>query len=335
MLSLFRVGRSLLPIAFLYVDRVYLKSRNPRRGNIANEYTVEKNKSTIEKLSSSPTSPPPKTMAYPNECEAFADARRRRRSSGPSLTQWLTNLFAPRTPKALTEKRERLLPTARSSSRSPSTTARSSLDIESQHSDSSTLNELEREKKAAAAKIDPRTVSDAIIGLSDGLTVPFALTAGLSALGNTKVVIFAGLAELTAGAISMGLGGYLAAKSEEYVDSIILRFTSGSTNRDYRDAGTATLNETRALVSRDPADAASSIRIILEPYDLPSYLTEDLATHLTKSPNLLQFLMHFQHNQPEQEASRALTCAITIACGYFLGKTHPSLTMPYLYAHSY
>jgi hypothetical protein len=62
---------------------------------------------------------------------------------------------------------------------------------------------------------DARFISDAIIGLSDGLTVPFALTAGLSALGDTKIVIFGGLAELTAGAISMGLGGYLGAKSEE------------------------------------------------------------------------------------------------------------------------
>jgi hypothetical protein len=62
---------------------------------------------------------------------------------------------------------------------------------------------------------DARFISDAVIGLSDGLTVPFALTAGLSALGDTNVVIFGGLAELTAGAISMGLGGYLGAKSEE------------------------------------------------------------------------------------------------------------------------
>lgn len=67
--------------------------------------------------------------------------------------------------------------------------------------------------------IDGRTVSDAIIGLSDGMTVPFALTAGLSALGDTKIVVFGGLAELIAGAISMGLGGYLGAKSEEYVYS--------------------------------------------------------------------------------------------------------------------
>ena len=63
-------------------------------------------------------------------------------------------------------------------------------------------------------KVDARVISDATIGLSDGLTVPFALTAGLSALGNTRVVIYGGLAELIAGAISMGLGGYLGAKSE-------------------------------------------------------------------------------------------------------------------------
>jgi VIT1/CCC1 family predicted Fe2+/Mn2+ transporter len=65
--------------------------------------------------------------------------------------------------------------------------------------------------------VDARVISDAIIGLSDGLTVPFALTAGLSTLEDTKVVVFGGLAELIAGAISMGLGGYLGAKSEECV----------------------------------------------------------------------------------------------------------------------
>lgn len=73
----------------------------------------------------------------------------------------------------------------------------------------------EPKKQSTGRIIDGRTVSDAIIGLSDGMTVPFALTAGLSALGDTKVVVFGGLAELIAGAISMGLGGYLGAKSEE------------------------------------------------------------------------------------------------------------------------
>lgn len=59
-----------------------------------------------------------------------------------------------------------------------------------------------------------RIISDATIGLADGLTVPFALTAGLSSLGSTKVVILGGLAELLAGMIAMGLGGYFGAKSE-------------------------------------------------------------------------------------------------------------------------
>lgn len=63
-------------------------------------------------------------------------------------------------------------------------------------------------------KPDRRTISDAILGLSDGLTVPFALSAGLSSLGTTRVVILGGLAELVAGAISMGLGGFLGARSE-------------------------------------------------------------------------------------------------------------------------
>jgi len=93
-------------------------------------------------------------------------------------------------------------------------------DIESAISDSdasSSSTVLHLEPKTATSKVDARVVSDAIIGLSDGLTVPFALTAGLSALGSTRVVIYGGLAELIAGAISMGLGGFLAAKSEEWV----------------------------------------------------------------------------------------------------------------------
>jgi hypothetical protein len=82
--------------------------------------------------------------------------------------------------------------------------------------DASTLGKPDNEScRKKRFTFDARFISDAIIGLSDGLTVPFALTAGLSALGDTKVVIFGGLAELTAGAISMGLGGYLGAKSEE------------------------------------------------------------------------------------------------------------------------
>ena len=67
---------------------------------------------------------------------------------------------------------------------------------------------------SSRGQIDPRTVSDVTLGLSDGLTVPFALTAGLAALGDTKIVVFAGMAEILAGSISMGIGGYLGASGE-------------------------------------------------------------------------------------------------------------------------
>ncbi len=60
------------------------------------------------------------------------------------------------------------------------------------------------------------TVRDIVIGMSDGLTVPFALAAGLSgAVSSTTIIITAGLAEIAAGSIAMGLGGYLAARSEK------------------------------------------------------------------------------------------------------------------------
>src|SRR5258705_4289029 len=58
------------------------------------------------------------------------------------------------------------------------------------------------------------SVRDVVIGMADGLTVPFALAAGLSAIAASRVIVVAGLAEIAAGSIAMGLGGYLAARSE-------------------------------------------------------------------------------------------------------------------------
>ncbi|KAJ5601818.1 hypothetical protein N7510_011352 [Penicillium lagena] len=158
--------------------------------------------------------------------------------------------------------------------------------------------------------IDGRTVSDAIIGLSDGMTVPFALTAGLSALGDTKVVVFGGMAELIAGAISMGLGGYLGAKSEE---------------ESYK----ATLQETQKQTVSDPESVASTLTEIFEPYELPSELVAQLTNHLSASPMLPSFLMNFHHTLPEPSGSRAVMCALTIALGYFIGGFVPLL--PYFF----
>lgn len=157
-----------------------------------------------------------------------------------------------------------------------------------------------------------RIVSDAIIGLSDGLTVPFALTAGLSALGNARVVVFGGLAELIAGAISMGLGGYLGAKAEE--DS-------------YRHTQRTTLDQIRTA----PDEVTDSIAEVFKPYDLPAPLLKDLTNIISNRPSfeVLEFLMQFQHNASEPATSRAWICALTIAMGYFIGGFVPLI--PYFF----
>ena len=82
-----------------------------------------------------------------------------------------------------------------------------------------------------------------VIGLSDGLTVPFALTAGLSSLGESKLVILGGFAELIAGAISMGIGGFLASQAErdhyrylrKHTAARVLRSCAGEMEREVRD----------------------------------------------------------------------------------------------------
>src|SRR5436305_6397520 len=69
------------------------------------------------------------------------------------------------------------------------------------------------------------SVRDVVIGMADGLTVPFALAAGLSAaVSSTSVIVTAGLAEIAAGAIAMGLGGYLAARTDaQHFDAEVKR----------------------------------------------------------------------------------------------------------------
>ncbi|KAK0628940.1 VIT family-domain-containing protein [Bombardia bombarda] len=155
-------------------------------------------------------------------------------------------------------------------------------------------------------RLDARVISDATIGLSDGLTVPFALTAGLSALGDTRIVIFGGLAELIAGAISMGLGGYLGAKSEA---------------ASYRE----TRSTTEKLVARDPQAAMGAIRSVLAPFAVPAQLLDDVTQHLAQcpGPRVVDFLMQFQHCAEEPAGSRAVRSALTIAMGYFVGGLLP------------
>ena len=99
----------------------------------------------------------------------------------------------------------------------------SSLDLTASNQNRDTSHDLEAQSgqnqstaKSKKLRFNERIISDATLGLSDGMTVPFALTAGLSSFGDARLVYLGGLAELFAGAVSMGLGGYMAAKGEAY-----------------------------------------------------------------------------------------------------------------------
>lgn len=106
-----------------------------------------------------------------------------------------------------------------------------------------------------------------IIGFSDGLTVPFALTAGLSSLGSPRLVILAGLAELFSGAISMGLGAYLAAVTDE---------------NHYK------VEEARERVEIVECPEAEEMEIydIFAQYDIPKYAVQPVVERLKNNPEM-------------------------------------------------
>ncbi|MCJ1303145.1 hypothetical protein MMC08_005952 [Hypocenomyce scalaris] len=181
------------------------------------------------------------------------------------------------------------------------------VDVEAQQCDVCRPREDEPTGKRRRFELRPRMISDSIIGLSDGLTVPFALTAGLSSLGDTRLVVLGGLAELIAGAISMGLGGFIGAKSEaaSYV---------------------ATVAETQKLIHTSPCQTSSLVRSVFKPYDLPAETASTILKQLHASPEeLLDFLMRFHHQAPEPDTSRPFVSAGTIAMGYFVGGLVPLL----------
>ncbi|TGO48040.1 hypothetical protein BCON_0254g00120 [Botryotinia convoluta] len=238
----------------------------------------------------------------------------------------LKNLFfyqsvTPKSPKSNRERgvpkidfvtsRQPLLPNSNTNHNSGSVDGthdddESTLDLESQDSRS------EKSSKRKGWRIDARVISDATIGLSDGLTVPFALTAGLSAFNDSKIVIGGGMAELIAGAISMGLGGYLAAKSEL---------------ASYH----ATREKTLERIETDLQGVLNDLMEEYEPYDFPKEVITGQSTHLAQMhPELLtDYVMQFQHCEEEPATSRAFTSALTISMGYFLGGLLPLL--PYFF----
>src|SRR4051812_29084892 len=146
------------------------------------------------------------------------------------------------------------------------------------------------------------TVRDIVIGMADGLTVPFALAAGLSgAVQNTRLITIGGLAEIAAGSIAMGLGGYLAARgdAEHYKQEKA---------REYRE------------IKEIPEEEVAEVSRVFRNYGLPAQESMQVAESLSKHPDAwVDFMMRFELGLEEPDPKRALTSAGTIAGAYIAG----------------
>jgi VIT1/CCC1 family predicted Fe2+/Mn2+ transporter len=145
-------------------------------------------------------------------------------------------------------------------------------------------------------------VRDIVIGMSDGLTVPFALTAGLSGAVNTNtLVITAGIAEIIAGSIAMGLGGYLAGKTE--YDHYF-----AEKKREYAEVETVPENE------------KSEIEEILADYGISDRVKKEFVNELAADKDRwVNFMMKFELCLEEPHVNRARNSALTIAVSYVFG----------------
>jgi VIT1/CCC1 family predicted Fe2+/Mn2+ transporter len=157
-------------------------------------------------------------------------------------------------------------------------------------------------------------VRDVVIGMADGLTVPFALAAGLSgAVKSTNVVVIAGLAEIAAGSIAMGLGGYLAARSDaEHYDS--------EREREVRE------------VHELPDEEEREVREVLHEWGMAPDESGPVVQALRKRPTAwVDFMMRFELGLEKPEPGRAIRSAATIAVSYVVGGLIP--LFPYMVIH--
>jgi VIT1/CCC1 family predicted Fe2+/Mn2+ transporter len=159
------------------------------------------------------------------------------------------------------------------------------------------------------------TVRDIVIGMSDGLTVPFALAAGLSgAVSSTRIVVTAGFAEIAAGSIAMGLGGYLAARSDA-------EHYASERAREYRE-----VEEKRDVEIEEVAE-------VFRGYGLNEENITPITTALAARPDAwVDFMMRFELGLETPNPKRALQSALTIAGAYIAGGLIP--LSPYMAAPS-
>ena len=146
------------------------------------------------------------------------------------------------------------------------------------------------------------SVRDVVIGMSDGLTVPFALAAGLSgAVSSTGIIVTAGLAEIAAGSIAMGLGGYLAARSDA-------EHYASERKREEME------------VREKPEVEADEVTEVFQAYGLTAEESAPVVEALRKQPEAwVDFMMRFELGLEKPDPRRALTSALTIAGAYVAG----------------
>lgn len=151
------------------------------------------------------------------------------------------------------------------------------------------------------------TVRDIVIGMSDGLTVPFALAAGLTAseVATSNVVVTAGLAEVAAGAIAMGLGGFLAARTDA---------------EHYAAERRREMDETVKMPERERQEVAE----IFRGYGLADAEIEPILAALCRQPDRwVDFMMRFELGLEQPNPRRAGLSAATIGGSYIVGGMIP------------
>jgi VIT1/CCC1 family predicted Fe2+/Mn2+ transporter len=149
-------------------------------------------------------------------------------------------------------------------------------------------------------------VRDIVIGMADGLTVPFALAAGLTgAVSSSGLVVTAGIAEIVAGSIAMGLGGYLAGRTE--VDHY-----QSELKREYDE------------VERVPEQEKMEVKEVFAEFGLSGSLQDQIADELAKDKKRwVDFMMRYELGLEEPNANRATKSALTIGLSYIVGGIIP------------
>jgi VIT1/CCC1 family predicted Fe2+/Mn2+ transporter len=157
-------------------------------------------------------------------------------------------------------------------------------------------------------------LTDIVIGMSDGLTVPFALAAGLSAaVSSTGIILTAGIAEIAAGAIAMGLGGYLAGKTEQ-------DHYNSELKREYDE------------VRKVPEKEKQEVRDILANLGLSEDIQRQAAEEMAQNKKLwVDFMMKYELGLDKPDPKRARNSALNIGLSYIVGGLIP--LSPYFFVH--